>query len=329
MEKERKTFSKTFDEIIESKPYADPSEKQDDYAFHTSRAMLAFVHGKLEYRMGDPRDHATWLHEDFGMDKTTFEATDRGYMKEMHDKTNPYMQCVLYRGMDFAVTAVTKPMLKQLFDIAKERFHGLPLSIWVGCEIGKIGEIWPPKEWLGDWQVMDSGEYVELPAIRTREDMMRVREETTMTPRRQMARFQPMVGRKDGKGMTGTPTVRETLTLIEISNRYLERLKRGCAAKTNINGSALGTSMETIVVYNETQPIGMDFVEGYVDYELANPITDHAPLPYPLKAWLRKHDGGHGLPEVFLLYDAPIEGPFHTPTAIRIDPETGWHVHEP
>ena len=145
-----------FKEIIKSGIYKN-GRKNDDYDFHTSRIMFAFPNGEPDYRKNDPRDHATWLYEEYGVSEEEFDQTDRGYLKVLTDSGKPYVQCIVYRGLDFQETHITEKVTAWLKDLASEHFPGMTLRIYTGCVIGKVGDVWPPKRYIAEYKLKQGG----------------------------------------------------------------------------------------------------------------------------------------------------------------------------
>lgn len=143
----------TYKEVM-SKQYQENLTKEElekESEFHVGRTMFAFIDGHVQYRTYDNRDHAHWLHEDYGIDESGFEAIDRGYIRPVEN--NNVVNIMVYRGIGHNRTTVTLSMIRQLTHLAvsvygKKFLSGKKLNIYSGVRIGKVGEIWEPLDFI-------------------------------------------------------------------------------------------------------------------------------------------------------------------------------------
>lgn len=99
--------------------------------FHTDRTMFYFKRDNIvfpDYKHVNS-SHKEWF-KDEGID---INKVIRGYKKNL----NIY----LYIGETFDIPNVTYNMIKQILNIFPDIWH-----IYLGCQIGEIGEEWPGIE---------------------------------------------------------------------------------------------------------------------------------------------------------------------------------------
>lgn len=89
----------------------------------------------------DDRDHMHWLMEDYGISSEVVESVVRGYIKPGRIQ--------LYTGSDFKCIDLQKVTLTDLERLEykhNKHFRAGEIEVFNGVEVGRVGELWEPKE---------------------------------------------------------------------------------------------------------------------------------------------------------------------------------------
>lgn len=126
-------------------------ERKAGEAFHLSRLPFAFLNNDLvmNQNRSDDRDHQHWLTEDYGLSLQQFEVTPRGYITEGRIQ--------FFVGSDFRpmdMNSISDLDIAKLMAQHKCMYPDThSCNIYNGVKVGKIGEIWPPIDFVGTWSV--------------------------------------------------------------------------------------------------------------------------------------------------------------------------------
>lgn len=118
--------------------------------FHKLRTPFIWINGEFKVNLDpdDVRDHHHWVTEDFGLTDEEFEELPRGYIIQGR------MQ--LFKGSSFKEIPPEEMNFPfgdflKVIEIYKTRYPNQDdkfIDVFNGVEIGKVGEIWPPKTHL-------------------------------------------------------------------------------------------------------------------------------------------------------------------------------------
>lgn len=108
--------------------------------FHTSRVMFAILNGRIEHTTDDARGHKEWLTEDYNLTDAEFESTTRGYMKDGN--------IVFYKGSNFTYDSCVEVDANIYSHKIAKMYKIEEINVYVGVEVGEIGEIWTPDKYL-------------------------------------------------------------------------------------------------------------------------------------------------------------------------------------
>lgn len=111
--------------------------------FHRKRVAFAVLDGKLIIRRDDPRSHAEFLKEDFGVPASEFETVIRGYI--LGYRVQFFMGSDFHAVPDDAEFRDAIALVRQELTTACYYSDGA-YTVYNGVVPGEPGEVWGPLD---------------------------------------------------------------------------------------------------------------------------------------------------------------------------------------
>ena len=104
--------------------------------FHKKRIAFMIINNEIMFLENNEMSHYEW-YTSLNLNKEDFKNVVRGYIMDS--------RAVFCKG-DFSYDDEVIEKAKEYGEMIKKKYKRKKLELWVGVNVGEIGEIWPPTK---------------------------------------------------------------------------------------------------------------------------------------------------------------------------------------